>query len=222
MIYFEKSQPAPECLNIEKNKASGDYKCGDVLNRIKKDFFNKCYICGYKEPTTINVEHFRPHKGNTELKFKWENLFWSCGHCNNIKLDNYDNIIDCTDINENIEDRIKITMKPYPKEFVVIEALDTNSSTLSTTALLEAVFNGTTQLKTIEAGNLRNKILEEIGDFQKYLINYYSDGLIEDEKNFLLLHIKKHLRKSSNFTSFKRAIVRENKILKEDFEQYFD
>ena len=41
MIYLEKSQPAPECLVSEKAKASGDYKCGDTLNRIKDDFKNK-------------------------------------------------------------------------------------------------------------------------------------------------------------------------------------
>ena len=105
MVYFEKSQPAPDCLEVEKDKAGGDYKCGDVLDRIKTDFKNKCYICGYKEPVTINVEHFRPHKGNNDLKFQWENLFWSCSHCNNTKLDNYDDIIDCTDLNEDIENR---------------------------------------------------------------------------------------------------------------------
>nr|VFJ73508.1 MAG: hypothetical protein BECKFW1821C_GA0114237_105211 [Candidatus Kentron sp. FW] len=31
MVYLEKSQPAPACLAVEKAKANGDYKCGDVL-----------------------------------------------------------------------------------------------------------------------------------------------------------------------------------------------
>ena len=64
MIYIEKSQPAPKCLETKKNKTNGDYKCGNVLERIKNDFNNKCYICEYKEPETINIEHFRPHKGD--------------------------------------------------------------------------------------------------------------------------------------------------------------
>jgi uncharacterized protein (TIGR02646 family) len=222
MVHFEKSQPAPECLETEKVKASGDYKCGDVLERIKTDFKNKCYICGYKEPVTINVEHFRPHKGNNDLKFRWENLFWSCSHCNNSKLDNYDDIIDCTNQDEDIENRLKITMKPFPKETVTIEPLDQNQSTLSTVELLNAVFNGTTKLKTIEASNLRNKILEDILDFQEYLNNYYKDGFDADDKANFLAHIKRHLKKSSNFTAFKRSIIRENEVMNADFEQYFD
>lgn len=222
MVYFEKSQPSPECLDTEKVKASGDYKCGNVLETIKSDFKNKCYICGFKEPVTINVEHFRPHKGDVNLKFQWENLFWSCSHCNNTKLDNYDDIIDCTDINEDIESRIKITMQPYPKETVVIEVLDQNQSTISTADLLNAVYNGTTKLKTIEASNLRNKILEEIRDFQRYLIDYYTDGFEASDKANFLAHIKRHLKKSSNFTAFKRWIIRENETMKADFEQFFD
>ena len=106
MLFFEKSQPAPACLKIEKKKANGDYKCGDVLPRLKKDFKNKCYICEQKEPTSINVEHFIPHKGDSELKFSWDNLFWSCAHCNNIKSDKYNNILNCTDINDDVEQNL--------------------------------------------------------------------------------------------------------------------
>ena len=61
MVYFEKSQPAPDCLEIEKAKVNGDYKCANVIERIKNDFKNKCYICEYKEPVAINIEHFRSH-----------------------------------------------------------------------------------------------------------------------------------------------------------------
>ena len=86
MINIVKSQPSPECLSIEAQKKNGDYKCGEVLSRIKNDFYNKCYICETQAPTTINVEHFRPHKGNVSLKFDWNNLFYACGHCNNTKL----------------------------------------------------------------------------------------------------------------------------------------
>ncbi|HEY5125388.1 MAG TPA: HNH endonuclease, partial [Ignavibacteria bacterium] len=107
MVYLEKSQPAPDCLEIEKAKANGNYRSAEVLNRLKNDFKNKCYICEYKEPVTINVEHFRPHKGNKDLEFDWNNLFWACGHCNNIKLAKFDNILNCTDLTHNIEKKLK-------------------------------------------------------------------------------------------------------------------
>lgn len=222
MVYFEKTQPAPECLYKEKDKSSGDYKCGDVLERIKNDFKNKCYICGFKEPVTINVEHFKPHKGNIALKFEWNNLFWACGHCNNIKSDNFTDIINCTDLNEDIENRVKVYIHPFPREKVIIEALDTIPSTISTVELLNAVYNGTTKLKTIEASNLRNSILLEIEDFQKYLFAYYEDGHDDTDKTFILIKIKKHLSRASNFTAFKRSIIRRNEVLNDDFEQYFD
>lgn len=222
MVYFEKTQPAPDCLNVEKAKASGDYKCGNVLERIKTDFKNKCYICEFKEPVTINVEHFRPHKGNVALKFDWNNLFWSCGHCNNIKSDNFEDLINCTDINEDIENRVKVYINPFPKEKVIIEALDTNPSTITTVELLNAVYNGTTKLKTIEASNLRNSILLEIKDFQKHLFAYFEDGYGADDKAFFLANIRKHLSRASNFTAFKRSIIRGNEVMKDEFEQYFD
>jgi len=97
MINVIRSQPAPTCLSIEKKKKNGDYKCAEVLKRLIIDFKNKCYICEQNEPTTINIEHLKPHKGNKELKFDWNNLFLSCGHCNNVKSLKYENIIDCTD-----------------------------------------------------------------------------------------------------------------------------
>lgn len=221
MVYFNKSQPAPSCLITEKAKKSGDYKCGDVLERIKNDFHNKCYICEYKEPVTINVEHFRPHKGNCELKFDWNNLFWSCGHCNNIKSDEYTDIIDCTNPDEDIENRIKISIRPFPKEKVVLEQLDTETSTSSTIKLLDSIYNGTTKLKTIESVNLRNKLLKEIKEFQSYLFDYYNDEFSDDHKEFFLIHIKKHLSNKSNFTAFKRWIIKENEVLMNDFGQYF-
>lgn len=222
MMYFEKSQPAPACLALEKEKAYGDYKCGDVLSRIQSDFRNKCYICESKEPVTINVEHFVPHEGDKALKFSWDNLFWACGHCNNIKSNRFKDIINCTDLNERIEDRIEVYMRPFPKETVSVQALDTDPSTIATVSLLEAVYNGTTKLKTIESANLRSCILAEIRDFQRYLTDYYEDGFTPEDKALFLSNIKRHLSRSANFTSFKRNIVLGNEVMRKDFEQYFD
>lgn len=222
MVYFEKSTPAPACLAIEEAKKSGDYKCGNVLNRIKEDFKNKCYICECREPNSINVEHLRPHQGNKHLEFNWGNLFWSCFHCNNTKSNRYTDIINCTNQAENIEGRIKLSMKPFPKEMVVVEALDTQASTVSTKNLLEAIYGGTTNLKRMESANLRDKILDDIMDFQGYLNTYYKGSSSQPEKDNALLKIRSHLSKVSNFTAFKRWIIRENTVLMNDLGQYFD
>jgi len=219
MVYFEKSQPAPKCLAIEKAKKSGDYKCEDVLHRLKADFKNKCYICEQKAPTTINVEHFVSHKGNKDLKFDWNNLFWSCGHCNNTKLGYYNNLLNCTNLSDNIETGIHCKLKPFPLELPSFEALNDNAKTLQTKQLLEAVYVGTTALKLIESANLRDAILTEIQDFQKWLIDYFKASS-KGKKDYCLLQIKDHLSNASAFTAFKRWIIRDNLALLKEFGAY--
>ncbi|SHJ74969.1 TIGR02646 family protein [Hymenobacter daecheongensis DSM 21074] len=222
MVYFEKSQPAPACLALEKVKANGDYKCDNVLERIKADFKNKCYICECKEPAAINVEHFIPHEGDNDLKFDWNNLFWSCSHCNNTKLARYKNILNCTNSSHDIESKLKYIFKPFPFETVQIIALDDCPEALMTRDLLVAVYNGTTRLKMIESANLRNKLLEEIMDFQRFLCDYFKDTNTQEDKNYFLIKIRGHIHRGANFTAFKRWIILENQKLKDEFEEYFD
>jgi len=222
MIFVEKSQPSPKCLTVEKSKAYGDYKCEEVLDKIKSDFHNKCYICEYKEPTSINVEHFTPHKGDKNLKFDWDNLFWSCSHCNNVKLANYTDILNCTKSNHFVGIKLKYLFKPFPYEKVIIEALTTAPEVIQTKQLLEAVYNGTTKLKKIESANLRNKLLEEIKDFQHYLCEYFRDTNSEPDKEYFLIKIRGHLDRRSNFTAFKRWIIIDNEELYRNFSEYLD
>lgn len=220
MLFFEKSQPAPDCLAQEKTKARGDYKCGDVLSRLQHDFKNKCYICETKAPTAINVEHFRPHKGDMDRKFDWNNLYLSCAHCNNIKGGGYEEILDPTNPNDNIELRLRCRMKPLPFEQVKIEALDADPQTIMTGELILAVFNGTTNLKSLESSNLREKLLTEIRQFQDYLCAYFATGCSEAEKDYLGRKIETHLSNASAFTSFKRWIIRDNDKLRQEFGQF--
>lgn len=220
MLYFKKSQPAPECLDAEKLKAHGDYKCGCVLERLKIDFKNKCYLCESKEPLSINVEHFKPHRGDKKLKFDWNNLFWSCAHCNNTKLTEFTHLLDCTNPNENIEDKLIYFFKPLPFEKVSIDATDSDIKTLETQQLLLAIFNGTTPLKNIESDNLRKNLGSEIQKFQKNLCRYFDENNTKKEKNKLLRRIRNHLLITSAYTSFKRQTIRDNEKLMQEFGKY--
>lgn len=221
MLYFEKSQPAPDCLAQEKFKANGDYKCGNVLARLKADFKNKCYLCESKAPSTINVEHFKSHQGGKDLKFDWNNLFLSCGHCNNTKLAKFDNILNCTDLSDAVEEKLNYLFNPFPFEQVKITVNANDDKTLETQMLLLAIFNGTTTLKEIESDNIRDNLLKEIKDFQEYLINYFNDTNDKDETNRCLIKIKQHLNSASAFTSFKRQIIKDNAELFKNFGSYF-
>jgi hypothetical protein len=221
-MYFKKSQPAPECLEIEKAKANGDYKCGDVLVRLKDDFKNKCYICGYKEPVSINVEHFIPHRGDQDLKFDWNNLFWACVHCNKKKGVDFDNILDCTKQADHVDTALRYHSNPFPFEKVEIEALTDDVKVEETKDLLLDIYNGTTPLGKIEASNLRNKLLKEIFEFQGHLIDYFKDTNDDEDRKHFLIKIKGHLDKASNFTAFKRWIVTRNEGLMQEFGRFIN
>ena len=219
MINITKSQPAPLCLSEEKKKASGDYKCGEVLKRLIEDFHNKCYLCEEKEPSTINVEHFRPHKDkDIDLKFDWNNLFMACGHCNNIKSAKYDNLLNCTDNSRKITELLKFDIKPFPREKVQIDALSSDIKVEQTAKLLNEIYNGTTELKTIEGQNIRDKLIRELIEFNRILSEYfYEQGLSKEDKEELKKKIQRKLSPETAFTAFKICIIINNEDLFKEF-----
>ncbi|MDR0546025.1 MAG: HNH endonuclease [Dysgonamonadaceae bacterium] len=220
MIYLKKSQPAPMSLAMEKAKANGLYNKEDVLRQLKIDFKNKCYLCEYQQPS-IQIEHFVAHKGNIDLKFDWNNLFFACGHCNNTKSDKYNDILNCTNKMHDVENRLKYIFIAFPKEEVKIESLEKSPTTENTKNLLLAVYNGTTFQKKLEAGNLKTILRQEIETFTN-LLTYYQEISNTKEQQECLDKIKFHISSSSNFTAFKRWIIKNNPTLKAKFEKYFD
>jgi len=221
MIYLTKSQPAPDDLEIERIKSNGTYRTDGVLTALTNDFHNKCYICEYKNPTTINIEHFVPHKGNHSLKFDWNNLFLACAHCNNIKNSDYNNILNCTNPLDDLEDSINLSMMvPVLSKEVEVTPLKQDEKTLTTVELLKNVYNGTTTMKTIESHYIREKLVEELLDFLNCLQKYNTAGT-EDLKDYYKLKIKEHLHSSSAFTMFKRCIIKSDTKLMHKFGDTF-
>ncbi len=221
MIFHPKTKTAPPCLEKEKRKASGSYNCPGVLELLKRDFKNKCYICEDKAPHAINTEHFIPHKGNIDLKFDWNNLFYCCAHCNNTKLakPQFDAILNCTVESDEADRKIKYLIKVIPKEKVKITALVDEPKVHNTVSLLLEIYNGTTPLKKIESGNLRDKLLKEIRHFQDLLFRFYDDSNTAEEQLDFKNKIIRELRASSGFTAFKRWILRDSDMA-EDFSDY--
>ena len=225
MVYFEKSQPAPASLAIEKNKVSGSYREPDVMKQLRIDFHDKCYICESKGLTAVNVEHFLPHRGDKELKFDWNNLFYACSHCNNVKQskDLYNDILDCTQKEEKVDEWIKYRMDPFPKSIVKIETIIKDKKVCNTVDFLNAVYNGTnTGIKEIESDNLRENLLNEIFQFQRLLMEYYSRDTTDEERAVLMPKIRKALSNHAPFAAFKRWIIRDNSIFVTAFGLHFD
>jgi len=220
MINLTKSSPAPVCLTYQLANTGSDYKCGDVIPRLKTDFNNKCYLCEEKEPSTINVEHFIPHRGNRNLMLDWNNLFYACGHCNNIKLAKaeFDNILNCIDNAVNILEMMQFEIKPFPKEKVTISALNTNPAVINTVELLNQIYNGTTTLKITEGVNIRDKLVKDLIEFNKLLQEYYfTPGLTIADKTNISTKIRQQISADAAFSSFKIWILKANDVLKEDF-----
>ena len=59
MINFTKQVPSEEVLTKlaeEKNKPNGTYNIPEVVNALKQEFHDKCYICEQKNIKSINIE----------------------------------------------------------------------------------------------------------------------------------------------------------------------
>lgn len=217
MIKIERSFPAPESLAIEAQKKNGSYEKEDVVERLVKDFHNKCYICGMDKLQDPQVEHLLPHKDGKypERKFDWNNLFWACGHCNGIKNQTkFDvGIIDCCK-----SDPEKSIIFQLQEGKVLVKAKDDKDMQAVLTAeLITEVFEKTnTAMRTYkcamryrELNQEMNKLYDSIEGLQDY-----------PESVFAMRKIKALLRRESRFAAFKRNYVRENIQIYPELQQY--
>ena len=112
-------------------------------------------------------------------------------------------------------------MNPFPKEYVAINIKNDSPKAQKTRDLLLEVYNGTTHLKTIESSHIRTKLLKEIMIFQSLLCDFYETfANMDEERNACKEKIKAHLDRSSNFTAFKRWIIRDSAEKMADFGEY--
>lgn len=204
----EKAEAAKKALEEAKSRKS-TCNTKEVNEALQDTFCGKCYICESKDAASFQIEHLVPHKGNDDLKYDWNNLFWACAHCNNTKLASYDPILDCT--REPVDELIAFRKEGYfgIEEKWIFEALEERQEVNNTVQLLEAVYYGTTPQKKIEAKILRRKLRIELSKFKEYVREY--EEAEDYEKEGLLCQIKKELKASSSFTAFKRWIIRDNR-----------
>ncbi|HCH26675.1 MULTISPECIES: hypothetical protein [Psychrobacter] len=180
------------------------YDSKDVWEELSKVFHKKCYICETSEPQDINVEHFVPHQGDEDLKFDWNNLYFSCGRCNNIKLSKYDDLIDCCDPNIDVVRAVKHLppSTPYAKH-LPIEAQYDDDKTQLTAKLLDKVFNSEhTPNKAVSASFLRKRVFDQYNLLFKELNNYYDPMALPEEKTMAVERIKLLLKPASPYSAF--------------------
>lgn len=207
MVKIERSFPAPDSLAEEAKKVNGKYDKPDVIERLKKDFHNKCYICEMKELQDPNVEHLLPHKYGKyqERKFDWENLFWSCGHCNGVKNNGkYDNrVLDCCK-----NDPEKVLSFALVNNDVLITILDLDDEIQKRTALLvtEVFSLNNTGMRTYRSDQRLKLLQKEMNILYKQLEKLRKNP----ESKVIMRMIESLLRRESAFAAFKRCYVREH------------
>ena len=217
MIHFPKTQNQAviDKLAHQKNLITGKYDLVEVWTQLSKDFKNKCYICGDKT-TSPRIEHFKPHNQGAHIdrKFDWQNMMLACEHCNAIKSNDYENLIDCTQ--ERPDQHLRFTVRPLAKigyHEVFIEQLPTSNIHVDTKNLLDEVYKGTTKCKKIGASVIVENLLSELNDFDDLIQDYQ-----EDNDEDLLKDIGWELNKKSKFTAFKRWVVRDSDEYRPMFE----
>lgn len=215
----EKARKAVESLEAARIKKRS-YNTPQVNAALQEMFHGKCYICENKDITSYQIEHLYPYSKNIDLKYDWNNLFLSCAHCNNIKLDKYEPIIDCT--KENVEKSIAFRKKGYfgTEEELLFELLDYRETTKNTQKLLREVYYGTTPQKKMEAKILRRILRKELSTFKEYVREYQEAE--DEEKEDLRYLLKRQLGDASPFAAFKRWLIRDNKEAFPELMAYID
>lgn len=147
----EKARVAMQVLEKAKQKGSS-YNTPEVNEALKEMFRKKCYICENKEGiSSYQIEHLNPHRGNIDLKYDWKNLFLSCAHCNNIKNDRYEPILDCSEV--EVDQKIAFRKEGWfgEDERYEFEPLEESIEIDNTVHLLHDAYYGTTEQKKMEA-----------------------------------------------------------------------
>ena len=214
MVTVDKT-PLPEGVTI---KSEADYRSGPVFDLLQKDCRSKCYLCEDKYLTAINVEHRVSHRGDPVLKFDWNNLFLSCGHCNQTKGTAFDDIIDPVNVNpeEYIELAMTIADTDDLRERVIVSKTagsEERHDVDTTIRLLERVYNeGTTAMKQAECRALKNKILKEVSRFRMLIYGYEEEKDSDYHSN-----IVEAISRSSVFAAFKRKMIRDDPQMAHQF-----
>ena len=216
----EKTQLAINSLAKEKTKSSGKCNTDEVVTALQEIFHNKCYICENKNVIEWEVEHLIPHGNDPNLKFDWENLFWSCGRCNHIKGDQFTPILNCTKV--AVDEIISFRKVGYfgIEESLKFEKVDIDNEDevedekiQMTCDLLQRVYYGKTLQEKVGAKMLRHDVQNELSKFKNY-VRDYQDATGEDKKD-LFVTIRNSLKSNSKFAAFKRWIVRDNSNCKD-------
>lgn len=206
MIKIERSPIPPPSLAIERKKANGIYNKPDVIQKLKEDSHDKCYICELGGLSDPEVEHLKPHYGRkiADRVFDWDNLFYVCPHCNNIKKESKydDKIIDCCK-----EDPEKVLEQCYEESHVIVNSIVDDERAIMTANLIQECFEKrNTGIREAACQYRIHCLADEMNILYKILEKYKENPEASRYKKSL----KATLSRKSVFAAFKRNYVRKH------------
>ncbi len=217
MVKIERSYPAPESLAKEAKKVNGSYNKPDVVEQLRNDFHNKCYICEMKDLQDPNVEHLLPHKNGEypERKFDWENLFWSCSHCNGVKNNpKYrEGILDCCKHDPEVYFSFQLQ-----EDEVAVGMENPDDAVQQRTALLvtETFSIKNTGMRTYTSAERLKLLQKEMNKLYQQL-----EKMRETPNSKITVQIiQSMLRRESAFAAFKRCYIRKHAAEYPELQQY--
>ena len=199
MIKVEKSATIPESLLTTQA-----YDGQDVQRQLLCDQHRKCYICECSVEANYHIEHLNSQANRQD----WNNLFLSCGYCNDKKLALYDNILD--PVTNNIEDIIEQRLDTYSKE---AEFRSENNSTevKQTIKLLENIFNGKEHDPNFRSPHeevFYDRVEMSINDFMRKVVDYRMNSSQTNENV-----VREELAIDKELLGFKYWIIRDEPAL---------
>ena len=199
MIKVEKSATIPESLLTTQA-----YDGQDVQRQLLCDQHRKCYICECAVEANYHIEHLNSQANRQD----WNNLFLSCGYCNDKKLALYDNLLNPA--TNNIEDIIEQRLDTYSKE---AEFRSENNSTevKQTIKLLENIFNGKEHDPNFRSPHeevFYDRVEMSINDFMRKVIDYRMNSSQTNEDI-----VREELAIGKELLGFKYWIIRDEPAL---------
>lgn len=203
MIKVKRTPTPPASLAIEKAKKSGSYNQPDVVDLLEQDFCGKCYLCEQDELQAPEIEHLLPHHGgkDRDRMFDWNNLFYSCSHCNSVKnRSKYEsNVADCC-----VTDPEEIIRQEFLDGKVVVSPLVDTIEAKTTSELVEDCFElRNTAIRTKECQTKIRALQRTMAVFHQSLEQYAKTG-----SSVKLRAIRGMIDRSYKFAGFTRTYIR--------------
>lgn len=198
MFFVNRDPQLPNSLS----KTIKDYRTEEVITKLNEMFFGKCYLCEKDNISDIEVEHLIPHKNNENLKYDWNNLFYSCSRCNSIK-GTKEKILDCTNIDVSKAIELRCPSSDSDPVIVNLGLFGESEEILATKELLEECYNNrSTAIRGISRQALIDEIIKHYACWLDLKLKLRDNLLSTREEKEILEKLEKMCQSNYPFSAF--------------------